>query len=1154
MLTINDLLTKFKASGVYTIYEDKTVQARLTSSPILRLVIGYSKTGVFNRPVFIRKGDTDTATRIFGKRDRSLERKNSFFHKSLELALIEGDVLALNLWSLNNTVDVLGFPTSLTDTSKYISLSTDPISANGVPTTKLLASFYNKQKFWRLDRNYLLATRDIGDRTKILSFANVSQTAATVFVVKSDVKGYNITVKDWYGDKEIPKYLNPTDYIADYFLDVVVVNGNYGKDKWDILSQDPVFGAYFTKSGLIPTKLTEFISRKDVSVRDTYTGCIIPDFVDNNVSKFLEEIVNQKSDINGIMCAVDRKQLEDYETGTNTGYLDLVGHRLIDSVVTDCEFLSYNFKLNADYTFTGNNGSNLLTVSSTGVTMAYFPKKITVTILNSNPLFATLTDSINEGETLINGLPTVIGGNNGISMTNVSLEVSNVTKSLASIVFDLTSPLKDTETSTSGVFIQVDKTVSTAETLAESALITVSSPVINTHFKQNVDKNDGSPLINLVDYFFHTGDTSASVRTAIVNMINTNTYIHGFTAVADVDATKFKIVAPVGSGATANAYTFSNELISGTALYSNSGVLLTGGISEVYTFPVEPISNFFESSQLLGAEATVAGINHLIYKKWKAGIVRNGDKVDDGGTEKYIKITEVRDVDGIYSGNANTADYRKVLKITYFTDVDLTLVTDSPNIGDTLHSNGSASGGNEFVIIDTQNANMSTVIEAAQLSETSVQMDILNESTVKLYDYLVGFDVNDNKILTRIKKITRAIAGGGQVPNVINVTVEDKVYIYTDGSGSTTTKVVHYKPYKQCTRSLSPFFLEGFTPKEASMPDGTEDRLSTILSVFTTTNIGTALADPEMIDFRYFIDTFGNGLTVNSKSQMSALVKRRQKCLGILNMPSMSEFTDSQNPRFTTTPTPADPLPILDVQYIVDGGNTDENPLFLYTLPEEEQGASFVGFFGPHLKFLEGGQEAIIPPAALVSNNYIRKYTEGNPFKAVAGSRRGVLTAIGLTGVEHPLDKTERGLFEEKGLNPIYQKKDGSIVIYGIDTAYQKFSSSLNYLHARDTLISIEIDTEKLLDPYTFEDNDDNLKAEVSTVLSNYFINLRDSVGCIKSFELIFDANNNPDFLAKEGAALVDTRIELKDVARVFINRITIYRSGPVVSGGFVAI
>lgn len=1155
MLTYNDLLTRFKASGVYTVYEDKTVTARLTSSPILRLVIGYAKAGPFNRPVFIKKGDTETAERLFGKRDKALERKKSYFHKSLELALSEGDVLALNLWKLNTDVDSFNLPTMNADVAKYISLSMDPLDANGTPTTKLLASYYSKQKFWKLDKNYLLATRSAGnDRKRLLSFVNVSPNPATVFVVKSDVKGYNVTAKEWYKDTDVPKYMNPSDWMSDYFLDVIVINGNFGPEKWATLAQDPVFGAYFTKAGLIPSKLNEFISRKDISVRDTFSGCIIPDFVDlTGVSKYLEEIINSKTDITGILCAIDRKQIEDYETGDNTGYLDLVGHRLIDALTNECEFLSYNFRLSNDYVFNKNDAVSVLTLTNSGTTLAYSPKKIRVTITNANPLFATLTNVIKEGETLVKGEATTPGQNNGITLPAIMLEVVNITKTSTNIVFDLVSPLKNSETSTSGVFIDIMKDITTPETLAETNLITVGTPVVNTHFIYYVDKNDGSPKIKLIDYVFNAGDTATSVRDAIVADVNNNAANHGFTATSDSDPARFFFGAPVGSGATANGYTFSSELISGTSLFSTTGQLLVGGITAVFNYNMEPSNTFFMASPSSGAEANIAGINSDVYTKWKKGLIKDGDKVNDNGTTKYVKFTEIRDVEDIYSGDVQTADYRKLLKITYFSDEDLTQATTVAAFGDAIDSNGNNAGPDKLLFQNT-GGSLKKIFEAEGISETTVRMDIAFEANVKLYDYLVGTDVNDVKILSRIKKITRNTVGSASAPNVIDVTCEDKVVLFTDGTGSPTTKVEHYKPFKQYTSSLSPFYLEGFVPKEASMPNGTEARLDSILDLIYNTPLASSLADPEMIDFRYIVDTFGNGLTPNSKFKLATLARRRQKCLGILNMPSMADFAESTNPRFTTSPTVTDPLPILKVDYIVDGGNTDENPNFLFTLPEEEQGASFVGFYGPNLVFKEGGQDVLIPPAALVSNNYVRKFNDGNPFKAVAGIRRGVLTATGLTGVEYQLNKEERGLFEEKGLNPIFQKKDGTIMIYGIESAYQKFQSSLNYIHARDTLISMEIDTEKLLEPYTFEDNDDALKAEVSTVLSTYYTNMRDSVGCIKSFELIFDDKNNPDFLAREGAALVDIKIELKDVVRKFIQRVTIFRSSPPVSGGFIAI
>jgi hypothetical protein len=46
-------LNKFKASGVYTIEFDATETINVTSQTI-RLVVGFSRKGVFNSPVFLR--------------------------------------------------------------------------------------------------------------------------------------------------------------------------------------------------------------------------------------------------------------------------------------------------------------------------------------------------------------------------------------------------------------------------------------------------------------------------------------------------------------------------------------------------------------------------------------------------------------------------------------------------------------------------------------------------------------------------------------------------------------------------------------------------------------------------------------------------------------------------------------------------------------------------------------------------------------------------------------------------------------------------------------------------------------------------------------------------------------------------------------------
>jgi hypothetical protein len=316
-ITLNDLITKFRAAGTYTVYRDNTATPQVQSNQPIRLIYGVSKTGIPNIPVLIPQNDIEAAERLYGKRDLSLERKGSWFHKSLEVALNNGPVLALNLLKTNNEVDENGVPTEDADVVNYRSFSTDVATQNGIVRDKLYASFYNKERFWKPDAEYLLGTRHISDQGSILNFTNLSQVPCTVLIKKSTVKGYDITAKDWFGIDEVPPFVKPSDYISDYFIEVIVLNGNYGSDKYEQLSTDPQFGEYFDINGLIASKLEDFIAKSGVTVRLRYSGCLIPDFRDKNgIGRDIEYIINQQANYTGILCAIDKTQLDLYESQT----------------------------------------------------------------------------------------------------------------------------------------------------------------------------------------------------------------------------------------------------------------------------------------------------------------------------------------------------------------------------------------------------------------------------------------------------------------------------------------------------------------------------------------------------------------------------------------------------------------------------------------------------------------------------------------------------------------------------------------------------------------------------------------------------------------------------------------------------------------------
>ena len=89
-------IQKYKSSGVY-IHEFDKSQIPQVQSGVMRLVIGFSKKGAINTPVYIPS--VEYFKDIYGDIDRALERNGSFFHRSALTCLEQGSILCLNLCS-----------------------------------------------------------------------------------------------------------------------------------------------------------------------------------------------------------------------------------------------------------------------------------------------------------------------------------------------------------------------------------------------------------------------------------------------------------------------------------------------------------------------------------------------------------------------------------------------------------------------------------------------------------------------------------------------------------------------------------------------------------------------------------------------------------------------------------------------------------------------------------------------------------------------------------------------------------------------------------------------------------------------------------------------------------------------------------------------
>jgi len=318
-MALSSELAQLKSSGIYRLEFDKSQTANVPAEQI-RLVVGYSKKGPFNTPIFVP--DTGFFEQVFGPIDRGLERKASYFHRTAQAALERGPIIALNLLRLNNDTT-----SANVDKVEYQVFSTNVSQANPVEKEALYSGFYNKDRFWFPEDKAFL--NNIGLNKGLIQFTNLKQSPITILARHiQDTRGFDVTAKEWYGSGNVPEFMNENDYISDYMIEVTIIDGDF--TDYQKLAIDPTFGRFFDATkGIIKSQLNNFLNAKEVSVIARYTGTLIPDFVDlNGNNLFLQDLVNLDTAITGVFCAIDKRTFDDeYLSGTEAG-IDIIGHNV----------------------------------------------------------------------------------------------------------------------------------------------------------------------------------------------------------------------------------------------------------------------------------------------------------------------------------------------------------------------------------------------------------------------------------------------------------------------------------------------------------------------------------------------------------------------------------------------------------------------------------------------------------------------------------------------------------------------------------------------------------------------------------------------------------------------------------------------------------
>jgi hypothetical protein len=955
-------LNQFKANGVYTVEFDAS-ESFVISSQQLRLIVGFSRKGPFNAPVFLQ--DIKSAKKIFGEIDTFLEKKGSFFHRALETALQQGPVFALNLMPLNNT------PTG--DKIDYRSFSLSMSEDNSDTSKDLLASFFNKERFWFPDSTYFEAVvnNNAANEGKLISFTNLGQSPVSLIVRKAaNIKGFDITARDFYGDGNAPAFVNDFDYISDYFIDIIVVKGDW--TNYANLSIDPDFSTYFDKTGIKVDKLNAFLASEKVTAIANFTGCIIPDFVDKQgTNQYIETIVNNSQGVTGIFMTINRTALDDYETSQY--HVDLIGHSLIDNTRDKLNMLSYVSPLTDELGYSAQ-----------------------VLVNEESALSYNAADFSNALDVYpyIKSVPYISDANRGIFLNTLVIpkprapftgqvftqdDYNNLLKSLTK-----NSLIKTSSTTPAYAYVKVDAITNTGTSIE----ILYSNPGDISNPAKGSVATTSVMTITAVDTLNNiiTTTNADAANLSPYDMV----YIKGInkyfvvesvdTVGSDQKITLFATKADAMSGAPAWIINSFNKTLDTTMTVTSAfvgkdsyGCFITDEeevVAEIVAGTPNEIA-YIASPSLLYLNTDndiVVMAGNKLYTDVKNNSVINGDFVSttaDFNTFNYLSFVPATGVYGL-----------DTLIIKQWATADL-ISAASTKVG--LSSNYSYTkagvatdssywdGGQGIVLYSAHNKiaeSVTIVANTLDSYQTSFFIAAEDASKIEVGQYLVTADVN-NPRLTRVVSKTKIVNAGTN-----NVEYQIKTNEAVRLSAGAVTRYLSINDIN-FTTALQFTALSGFAITTYHLP-GSPTQLEKILGVIENTNLSNVLADKDMIQFRYLVDTFGGGLApmMGPKSVLSRLAKKRQKCMAILNAPSIAEFIASTDPRFTDIPTPelGNPKPVLQAKYIADGANLTLGPSYRFTLPDDDNGAKHCGVFTPFIKIRENNKNIFIPPSSIIIN------------------------------------------------------------------------------------------------------------------------------------------------------------------------------------------
>ena len=348
----------YKASGVYYMEVDNTLSSG-TRQSALRLAVGFNGKAPFNRPVYL--STTADCDDFLGPIDRKLERRGCYTNRAIRTMVAKTPVYALNLLPIDtatgtvNNKDVIGVCkldfSAKVDAPKYRKMR--------------YCDMFDRSKFWVADENTMMFNLDksgdtgdpyiygngVNESDADKKFAgcafyvagNCGTSDISLIVRKAEgLSGFNITFLDWYGkEDDIPyAWINPYDFVSDYFVQVIAVKGNL--TNYEMYAADPVWKDYFDADGLKKDKVNKFLRLDAVTVLGNWIGCILPDFYDKQgKNRSIDYLINRTANKTGLMFGLNSAAMDTlaYDSSEGKYYMDLSGDKEYDDEEETVSFI-----------------------------------------------------------------------------------------------------------------------------------------------------------------------------------------------------------------------------------------------------------------------------------------------------------------------------------------------------------------------------------------------------------------------------------------------------------------------------------------------------------------------------------------------------------------------------------------------------------------------------------------------------------------------------------------------------------------------------------------------------------------------------------------------------------------------------------------------